>query len=142
MLYYSIFWCATLLFVQFVQGTVLKAAFFCAGILSQSGNESLQQQLTSKYQSGFELQTWSDLPHGSGLGTSSILAGTIIAALWRVVGKVPNVDAVIHAVGHLFNETLRCRRIHQYCSRMYLMLSFSTEDFPVASLFASSSSPS
>ena len=76
----------------------MKAAFFCAGILSQDGNDSLQQQLMNKYQSGFELQTWSDLPHGSGLGTSSILAGTIIAALWRVVGKVPDVDSVVHAV--------------------------------------------
>jgi len=79
-------------------GTVLKAAFFCAGILSQDGNDSLHHQLMSRYQSGFELQTWSELPHGSGLGTSSILAGTIIAALWRVVGKVPDVDSVIHAV--------------------------------------------
>ena len=55
----------------------------------------------SRYQSGFELQTWSELPHGSGLGTSSILAGTIIAALWRVVGKVPDVDSVIHAVSQM-----------------------------------------
>lgn len=79
-------------------GTVLKAAFFCADILTQKSRETLKEQLLNKYKGGFELQTWSDLPHGSGLGTSSILAGTILAALWKSVGKEPDLDSVIHAV--------------------------------------------
>eukprot|EP00794_Sanderia_malayensis_P016014 gene16014-17631_t len=79
-------------------GTVLKAAFFCAGILSEKSYESLKEQLLNKYKGGFELQTWSDLPHGSGLGTSSILSGTILAALWKAVGKEHDLDSVIHAV--------------------------------------------
>ena len=76
----------------------MKAAFFCANILSEDSTDSLQQQLLGKYNGGFILQTWSELPHGSGMGTSSILAGTILAALWRVIGKQPDVDAVVHAV--------------------------------------------
>eukprot|EP00795_Rhopilema_esculentum_P010877 gene10877-19700_t len=79
-------------------GTLLKAAFFCAGILTHNSNSSLESHLKENYGGGFELQTWSDLPHGSGLGTSSILAGTIMAALWRSIGKEPDVDSVIHAV--------------------------------------------
>ena len=76
----------------------MKAAFFCAGILTHESNSSLESHLKENYGGGFELQTWSDLPHGSGLGTSSILAGTIMAALWRSIGKEPDVDSVIHAV--------------------------------------------
>lgn len=84
-----------------IAGTLLKAAFFCANILSEDSDDSLQQQLLSKYNGGFILQTWSELPHGSGMGTSSILAGTILAALWKVIGKEPDVDAVVHAVCEL-----------------------------------------
>ena len=35
------------------------------------------------------IRAWSDHPHGSGLGTSSILARTIIITLWGALGKVP-----------------------------------------------------
>lgn len=47
---------------------------------------------------GFEVVTWSDLPHGSGLGTSSILAGAIMAALWQVSGRRFDIEALNHAV--------------------------------------------
>ncbi|KAI1727436.1 L-fucose kinase [Ditylenchus destructor] len=33
------------------------------------------------------IQATSKLPHGSGMGTSSILAGTLLACLWRMQGK-------------------------------------------------------
>jgi len=51
-----------------------------------------------KYNGGFVLQSWSDLPKGSGLGTSSILAGCIISALWKVVGLQHEITSVLHAV--------------------------------------------
>ena len=44
---------------------------------------------------------WSNLPHGSGLGTSSILAGAILAALWTATGKKFKLKDMIHAVLHL-----------------------------------------
>ena len=45
--------------------------------------------------------TWSNLPHGSGLGTSSILAGAVMCALWQVSGRKFDVTALNHAVGSL-----------------------------------------
>lgn len=35
-----------------------------------------------------------------GLGTSSILGGVIMAALWRAVGQKHSTDSLIHAVGY------------------------------------------
>ena len=49
--------------------------------------------------------TWSNLPHGSGLGTSSILAGAVMCALWQVSGRKFDVAALNHAVG----TSLACR---------------------------------
>lgn len=37
-----------------------------------------------KYGCGFEIHSWSQLPHGSGMGTSSILGGVICAAIWKI----------------------------------------------------------
>ena len=60
--------------------------------------ETLRYQLSRKYQAGFELHTWSTAPQGSGLGTSSILAGVILAALLRVTGRTASLDSLVHAV--------------------------------------------
>lgn len=61
-------------------------------------SEKLSEQLFRKYQTGFELHTWSTAPQGSGLGTSSILAGVILAALLRSTGCTASIDSLIHAV--------------------------------------------
>ena len=66
--------------------------------MSLSSKDALSDQLSRKYQSGFELHTWSTAPQGSGLGTSSILAGVILAALLRVTGRTASLDSLIHAV--------------------------------------------
>ncbi|XP_066935436.1 L-fucose kinase-like isoform X2 [Clytia hemisphaerica] len=82
-------------------GALLKAAFFCTNILPLdygNGNISLSEYLANTHHSGFVLQSWSDLPKGSGLGTSSILAGCILSALWKVVGLEHEVTSVLHAV--------------------------------------------
>lgn len=49
-------------------GALLKAAFICAGIVSVHSKLSLREQLLHTFGGGFELHTWSELPHGSGLG--------------------------------------------------------------------------
>ncbi|XP_019509452.1 PREDICTED: L-fucose kinase isoform X3 [Hipposideros armiger] len=82
-------------------GALLKAAFICAGIVSVHSKLPLSEQLMSTFGGGFELHTWSELPHGSGLGTSSILAGTALAALQRAAGRMMDTEALIHAVLHL-----------------------------------------
>uniref|UniRef100_A0A8C0STD3 L-fucose kinase n=1 Tax=Canis lupus familiaris TaxID=9615 RepID=A0A8C0STD3_CANLF len=81
-------------------GALLKAAFICAGIVHVGSKLSLREQLLHTFGGGFELHTWSELPHGSGLGTSSILAGTALAALQRA-GRLVGTEALIHAVLHL-----------------------------------------
>ncbi|XP_071785812.1 L-fucose kinase-like [Asterias amurensis] len=79
-------------------GALLKAAVQCTELVSLSSSESLRDQLMRLYGCGIELNTWSDLPHGSGLGTSSILAGAVIAVLWRLSGKAYEHSSLIHAV--------------------------------------------
>ncbi|XP_023564926.1 L-fucose kinase isoform X4 [Octodon degus] len=49
-------------------GALLKAAFICAGIVHIHSELPLCQQLMQTFGGGFELHTWSELPHGSGLG--------------------------------------------------------------------------
>uniref|UniRef100_A0A8C2V248 L-fucose kinase n=1 Tax=Chinchilla lanigera TaxID=34839 RepID=A0A8C2V248_CHILA len=82
-------------------GALLKAAFICAGIVHVHSELPLCQQLLQTFGGGFELHTWSELPHGSGLGTSSILAGAALAALQRAAGRAVGTEALIHAVLHL-----------------------------------------
>ncbi|XP_040135598.1 L-fucose kinase isoform X4 [Ictidomys tridecemlineatus] len=82
-------------------GALLKAAFICAGIVHVHSERPLREQLLHTFGGGFELHTWSELPHGSGLGTSSILAGAALAALQRAAGRVVGMEALIHAVLHL-----------------------------------------
>ncbi|XP_067853740.1 L-fucose kinase [Heptranchias perlo] len=82
-------------------GALLKAAFICTEIINYPSQVSLQDQLMAGFGGGFELHTWSSLPHGSGLGTSSILAGAVMAALITAAGKSCDTTSLIHAVLHL-----------------------------------------
>ena len=87
-------------FFIFLTGALLKAAFYCTNILPMTTptNQSLSEYLMLTYKGGFVLQSWSDLPKGSGLGTSSILAGCILSSLWKVVGLKHELSSVLHAV--------------------------------------------
>ncbi|CAN2389283.1 L-fucose kinase [Pristimantis euphronides] len=82
-------------------GALLKAAFICSGTVDVTYGKLLSDQLAEKYGGGFELQTWSNLPHGSGLGTSSILAGAVMAVLYEASGRSVDAKSLIHAVLHL-----------------------------------------
>jgi galactokinase/mevalonate kinase-like predicted kinase len=66
-----------------------KAALALAGYLprfhSEGGFASLEQQLTA-FGGGIEVSLLCAVPKGSGLGTSSILAATVLAALGDVCG--------------------------------------------------------
>lgn len=80
---------------------LLKSALICLGICngSKKSNESLQSQLNSLVSSsddvGLELISTSSLPMGSGLGTSSILAGCVVAVLCRCSGREATENQVI-----------------------------------------------
>ncbi|XP_028392765.1 L-fucose kinase-like [Dendronephthya gigantea] len=82
-------------------GALLKAAVCCANIIDLTSSKTLQQQLKEKYGAGFEVQSWSNLPQGSGLGASSILSGALMAALLSAAGINYDTDSLIHAVLHL-----------------------------------------
>jgi len=66
-----------------------KAAFALAGFLPQfhadGGFDSLEKQLRA-FGGGIELSLLAAVPKGSGLGTSSILAATVLAALSELCG--------------------------------------------------------
>lgn len=70
-------------------------------MVTLEGEGTLVEQLQAKYGGGFELHTWSNLPQGSGLGTSSILAGVVIACLWHCVGVPFATSSLIHSVNIL-----------------------------------------
>ncbi|XP_076331169.1 L-fucose kinase-like isoform X2 [Tachypleus tridentatus] len=82
-------------------GALLKAAILCTQLVDVESNKSLSEQLCSLYGGGLELQTWSDLPQGTGLGTSSILAAAVIAILWTISGRTYHKKDLIHAVLYL-----------------------------------------
>ncbi|KAM6063869.1 L-fucose kinase isoform 6-T7 [Theristicus caerulescens] len=82
-------------------GALLKAAFICTQIVQFPSQKPLRAQLMESFGGGFEVHTWSKLPHGSGLGTSSILAGAVMASLYRAAGKAASTESLIHAVLHL-----------------------------------------
>ncbi|XP_064375489.1 L-fucose kinase isoform X2 [Dromaius novaehollandiae] len=84
-----------------LSGALLKAAFICTQIVQFPSQKPLRTQLMESFGGGFEVHTWSKLPHGSGLGTSSILAGAVMASLYRAAGKAASTESLIHAVLHL-----------------------------------------
>lgn len=47
---------------------------------------------------GLEVETWSCLPQGSGLGASSILAACVIAAVASALGRSVSREVVVHLV--------------------------------------------
>ncbi|XP_062276595.1 L-fucose kinase [Scomber scombrus] len=82
-------------------GALLKVVCVCSGLVSLSSQHSLGEQLMQRWGGGVELHSWSVLPTGSGLGTSSILAGALLAAVYRCTGRTYNTDSLIHAVLYL-----------------------------------------
>ncbi|KAG7232215.1 hypothetical protein INR49_009408 [Caranx melampygus] len=82
-------------------GALLKAVCVCSGLVSLSSQHPLRHQLMQRWGGGLELHSWSVLPTGSGLGTSSILAGALLAAVYRCTGRTYNTDSLIHAILYL-----------------------------------------
>ncbi|KAK2880635.1 L-fucose kinase [Channa argus] len=82
-------------------GALLKAVCVCSDLVSLSSQDPLGHQLMQRWGGGLELHSWSALPTGSGLGTSSILAGALLAAVYRCTGRTYDTDSLIHAVLYL-----------------------------------------
>eukprot|EP00930_Biecheleria_cincta_P003112 TRINITY_DN104049_c0_g1_i1.p1 TRINITY_DN104049_c0_g1~~TRINITY_DN104049_c0_g1_i1.p1 ORF type:complete len:1022 (-),score=170.14 TRINITY_DN104049_c0_g1_i1:48-2945(-) len=77
---------------------LLKCCILCCGIVSiTAGGASLEQQLREAG-GGLRVASWSHLPQGSGLGSSSILAAAVIRALIAAFSLHMDDESVIHAV--------------------------------------------
>ncbi|MFN0196566.1 MAG: L-fucokinase [Planctomycetaceae bacterium] len=68
--------------------------------LPASDSENLFESVTSLFEGGLEISTLSEMPQGSGLGTSSILGGVLLAVFHRALGRPLSIE-------RLFDETLR-----------------------------------
>ncbi|XP_031572889.1 L-fucose kinase-like [Actinia tenebrosa] len=79
-------------------GALIKACFCAANIVVLDSPKSLADQLKERYGGGFEVHSSADVPYGSGLGTSSILAGVVMGAVLRASGLTADVTSLIHAV--------------------------------------------
>ncbi|XP_050955156.1 L-fucose kinase isoform X2 [Labeo rohita] len=82
-------------------GALLKAVCVCSELVCVSSSVSLKEQLLQRWGGGLEIHSWSTLPHGSGLGTSSILAGAALAAVYRCTGRSYDTNSLIHDVLYL-----------------------------------------
>ena len=79
-------------------GALLKTCCIFTGIVDINSPQSisLSDQL-KKTLAGYSLrlEAWSNVPVGSGLGTSSILAGAILLTLWHLIGAENVTDSMI-----------------------------------------------
>lgn len=82
-------------------GALLKAVCVCSELVCVSSSVSLKEQLLQRWGGGLEIHSWSTLPHGSGLGTSSILAGAALSAVYRCTGRSCDTNSLIHDVLYL-----------------------------------------
>ena len=79
-------------------GALVKTVLLFSGFVRLRGEAPpLEQQLIDAG-GGLEVVTWSRLPTGSGLGTSSILAAAIIASVGAVHGVAYDKADLVHAV--------------------------------------------
>jgi galactokinase/mevalonate kinase-like predicted kinase len=76
-----------------------KAAMALSGLApdQRRGIKSLKRALEA-FGGGIELTTLAAIPKGSGLGTSSIMGATVVAALGRVMGKQLSQRDLFHSV--------------------------------------------
>ena len=79
-------------------GALAKAVLLTLGAVDDSPKAPPLAEQLARDGGGLELETWSELPHGSGLGTSSILAATLVAAVGAVLGRALDATALAHAV--------------------------------------------
>nr|CDJ80546.1 GHMP kinase domain containing protein [Haemonchus contortus] len=79
-------------------GALVCACLICVGVPSEAGDDLLETLQNRFGTTGLEIECTSCLPHGSGLGTSSILAAAIIQALGLASGFQYTEKSICHAV--------------------------------------------
>ena len=79
-------------------GSLIKCCLIAAGTVYMETDRPLDKQLEALCGGGLDISLWSDLPQGSGLGTSSILAGACLASLWTAAGLEYSRSDLVHGV--------------------------------------------
>lgn len=77
---------------------LLKTCCIFTGIIDIDATRdmTLSEQLKKNlFGYGLVVEAWSNVPVGSGLGTSSILAGAILLALWHLLGVETITDSMV-----------------------------------------------
>ena len=67
---------------------LMKAVFVFTKLVEFKTDSSLSEQLEQKLNGSLELYTWTGLPQGSGLGTSSTLICCVLKTLWYVIRQL------------------------------------------------------
>ncbi|XP_069157982.1 L-fucose kinase isoform X2 [Procambarus clarkii] len=70
-------------------GALVKATLLYCKVVDLTSEDSLAVQLKDRYDGGLEVEVWSHLPQGSGLGGSSLLAGALVSAIIVLLGHPP-----------------------------------------------------
>ena len=65
---------------------LIKAVCVFTKLVELCDDLSLSEQLDKKLNGSLCIQTWTGVPHGSGLGTSSILIGCVLKVIWYLMG--------------------------------------------------------
>ena len=80
------------------RGALVKAVLVTLGVVDPDSSQDLPSQLDAAG-GGLEIELWSELPHGSGLGTSSILAAALVVSVGAAALNVRfGATALAHAV--------------------------------------------
>ncbi|KAK3858192.1 hypothetical protein Pcinc_035600 [Petrolisthes cinctipes] len=79
-------------------GALIKAVLLYCRLVDPHSSDSLASQLRHRCGGGVEVEVCSHLPQGSGLGGSSLVAGTLVAAVAALLGyPLPSHTTLIHA---------------------------------------------
>lgn len=76
---------------------LMKAACVFTKLI-EFNEQNLGEQLKKKLNGSLELCTWTGLPQGSGLGTSSILIACVLKVIWYVMGIQVSNETLIYSV--------------------------------------------
>jgi galactokinase len=99
---------------------LLRAVLVVLRIVDRSG-EDLARQLTNNYGGGVEVACLSDLPAGSGMGGSSILAACVLQSLSTLLNLASSPDILVHQVR--FVAAYNCAGLRRLIMRRCLRLS-------------------
>lgn len=77
---------------------LMKAVCIFTKLVELNSEYNLSEQLKQKLNGSLELYTWTGLPQGSGLGTSSILAACVLKVIWYLMDIDVSHEALSYGV--------------------------------------------